>query len=224
MRIFKEALLRTRRILGYEIRRIAANPNGQVIDKTIFPEQPDEYFKKLKKMGVDKAHYGCGPKLFGDGWANIDFVSSGIDPTKVYIRTNLASKHPFPSDFFKFSFAEDFIEHLDQSDSLVFLAEAFRTLQPGGILRLSFPGLRGVLRRHYKSIDYAGISAGKQDAYNHWGHKHFYCEESLSIVAHHIGFSEIEFVDYGESIFTELRNLDTRSNQKDLNIYVELRK
>jgi predicted SAM-dependent methyltransferase len=224
MRILKIVILSAIRKLGYEIYRIAAIENEQVIEKAIYPQQPDDCSGKLKELGINKAHYGCGPKLFGDGWANIDSASPGIEPSKVYIRANLTSKHLFPSDFFKFSFAEDFIEHLDQSESIVFLAEAFRTLQPGGVLRLSFPGFREVLQRHYKSSDFEGTSAGNQDAYTHWGHRHFYCEDSLSIVARHIGFSDIEFVKYGKSKYEEFHNLDTRSDQKDLNIYVELRK
>jgi len=115
-----------------------------------FHEIPDreqnDYSEKLKDLGIDKAHYGCGPKLFDNGWANIDFASPGFEPTSVYFRANLASKHPFPSDFFWFSFTEDFIEHLDQ------------------------------------------------------------------------------YVEYGKSKYDELRNLDTRSDQTDLNIYAELRK
>jgi len=224
MRILKKIVLSATRKLGYEIYRIEDRPCGPIIKKAIPDREHNGYSEKLKDLGIDKAHYGCGPKLFYNGWANIDFASPGIEPTNVYFRANLASKHPFPSDFFRFSFAEDFIEHLDQAESITFLSEAFRTLRSGGVLRLSSPGLRGVLRRHYKSSDYEGTHRGKQEAYTHWGHRHFYCEESLSIVARHIGFPEIEYVEYGKSKYEELCNLDTRSDQTDLNIYVELRK
>ena len=224
MRVLKKIVLSATRKLGYEIYRIEDRQYEPIIKNAISDRKHNDYSEKLKNLGIDKAHYGCGPKLFYNGWANIDFASPAIEPTNVYFRANLASKHPFPSDFFRFSFAEDFIEHLDQAESIIFLSEAFRTLRPGGVLRLSSPGLRGVLNRHYKTSNYKGAEKGKQEAYTHWEHRHFYCEESLSIVARHIGFSEIEYVEYGKSKYDELRNLDTRSDQTDLNIYVELQK
>jgi len=224
MNFFKKAILSTIRKCGYELYRIEAKNTGQVHAKEHDPDQIDACYRKLRALGIDKAHYGCGPKLFGDGWANIDFTSPGKISANVFILANLASRHPFSSDFFRFAFAEDFIEHLDQAESIIFLSEAYRSLRPDGVLRLSSPGLKGVLNRHYKSGDYEGAEKGRQEAYTHWEHRHFYCEESLTMVARHIGFSEIEFVEYGKSKYKELNSLDSRSDQKDLNIYVELRK
>ncbi len=57
-----------------------------------------------------------------------------------------------------------------------------------------------------------------------WERKHFYCEEGMETVANHIGFSRIYLVDYGESSYEELCNLDSRLEQRDLNIYAELTK
>ena len=183
-----------------------------------------EMYERLCNHDVDKIHYGCGSTLLGVGWINIDLPLHCSEDTGFYLSANLVSRHPFPSDFFRYSFAEDFLEHLDQCQSLIFLSEAFRTLRQGGAFRLSFPGLRGVLRRHYRSSDYDGALVGKHEAYSMWGHNHFYCEESLTIVASHIGFSKIEFVDYGNSRHEDLRNLDSRPDQRDLNIYAELTK
>jgi predicted SAM-dependent methyltransferase len=189
----------------------------------------EEYAKKLQDLKIDKAHYGSGSppsgRVFGDGWVNIDLGGAAFaDPTTAYVPVDLASKHPFPSGYFRFSFAEDFLEHLDQSQSMIFLSEAFRTLRQRGVLRLSFPGLRGVLRRHYRSSDYEGASVGQEEAYTMWGHKHFYCEESLLIVARHLGFSNVEYVEYGKSKYKDLADLDSRLDQRDLNIYAELTK
>jgi predicted SAM-dependent methyltransferase len=144
--------------------------------------------------------------------------------TEVFIGMDLTGRHVFPSDFFQFAFAEDFLEHLDQAESLIFLAETFRTLRAGGVLRLSFPGLQGVLRRHYRSSDWQGCVAGRYEAFSKWEHKHFFCEESLALVARHLGFSTVRFLEYGTSDHDELRDLDYRSDQKDLNIYAELTK
>ena len=210
--------------LGYEIHRIAETSDSQATDAAAHSRLCEEYSKKFQELGIDKAHYGCGPHLIGDGWVNIDLGTTCADPTKVYVAADLTSKHPFPLGFFRFSFAEDFLEHLEQSESMIFLSEAYRTLQPRGVFRLSFPGLRGVLRRHYRSSDFEGASTGQLEAYVMWKHKHFYCEESLSIVARHIGFSNVRFVEYGKSDYGELCGLDSRPDQIDLNVYAELTK
>ena len=135
---------------------------------------------------------------------------------------NLVEKHPFNSDIFQFGFCEDFLEHLAQEDSIYFLSEVFRTFKKGGVLRLSFPGLEGVLQKHYDNKnDYV---AGKFEAYIFWDHLHFYSKEELILVAKHIGFSEIKFVAYGKSDYKQLCNLDSREDQIGLNTYVELTK
>jgi predicted SAM-dependent methyltransferase len=235
MQTIKKTVKAIIRRLGYDISRIdqglAFMPDGPdyqglacTPDGPDYPSLREEYSSTLLRLGVMKAHYGSGGNLFGNGWVNIDRNPTCRDSTKIYMSANLASRHPFPSDYFCFSFAEDFLEHLTQDESIIFLSEAFRCLQTGGVLRLSFPGLKGVLRRHYRSSDYEGASVGMEEAFTRWEHKHFYCEESLSIVAWHIGFSDVQFVQYGISVHEELRSLDCRIDQQDLNIYAELTK
>lgn len=190
-----------------------------------YEELYEKHSTTLKQLKLEKIHYGSGPRLLGEGWLNVDLTQQFDDAAgKVFVAINLVAKHPFPTNYFKFGFAEDFIEHLDQVESLIFLSEVFRTLQPGGVLRLSFPSLGGVLRRHFRASDYEGAVVGQHEAYTAWEHKHFYAEDSLALVARHLGFSEVQFVPYGESKYPELCNLDSRPSQQDLNIYVELTK
>ncbi len=178
----------------------------------------------------EKIHYGCGQNVL-PGWLNVDgfkdyYPWQLVSPeVQAHIhRAELAGAHPFPDAVFRFGFAEDFVEHLDQAESLVFLSEAYRTLQTGGVLRLSFPGLAGVLRRHFRASNFAGASTGVHEAYTTWHHQHFYCAESLQLVATHIGFRSMVAVTFGESRHPELRGLDTRPDQIDLNLMVELTK
>jgi hypothetical protein len=105
---------------------------------------------------------------------------------------------------------------------LIFLCEVFRTLRVDGVLRLSFPGLEGVLRRHLRSSDYQGGAACQREAYVTWWHKHFYCAEELELVARHIGFRGFQVMQYGQSSHRELENLETRPDQRDLNLVCEL--
>ncbi|MBD2773263.1 methyltransferase domain-containing protein [Iningainema tapete] len=181
----------------------------------------------LNTYNLTKIHYACGENFIAD-WLNVDFtIKQGIIPKQerskyVCSEVNLIVKHPFPDNCFSFGFAEDFLEHLQQADSIVFLSECFRTLIADGVLRLSFPGLEGVLNKHYKVYDYRNTIQAKQEAYTMWEHLHFYSREELRLVAEQIGYRAINFVDYGVSNYPELNGLDTRKEQIGLNTYVEL--
>jgi len=224
MQTIKDMLKSIMQKFGYDVYRIDRHRVVRITAGPDYLSLLEEYSTKLLKFALTKAHYACGPLLFGNGWVNIDRQAACLDSTECYISVDLTAKHPFPSNHFCFSFAEDFLEHLTQEESLLFLSEAFRCLQSGGVLRLSFPGLKGVLQRHYLRSDYDGAALGREEAFTMWDHKHFYCEESLALVAKHIGFSDVAFVKYGESTHEELRKLDSRADQQDLNIYVELTK
>ncbi len=184
-----------------------------------------------RSLITDKIHYGCGKNILS-GWLNVDgfdlrsYPDGAIDEeiAKRIYALNLSGKHPFKDNYFKFGFSEDFLEHLDQAESLIFLSECYRTFAKGGVLRLSFPDLKNVLKKHYRSSDYVGSSKGREEAYTMWSHKHFYCFASLELVCKHIGFREVVTVPFGESVHEALRNLETRQDQIGLNLIVELTK
>lgn len=136
------------------------------IDKDINEETHDV---RAKLQRFNKIHFACGGNYLDD-WLNIDFA---IREQVNYLRLNLCERLPFPDEHFRFGFAEDFLEHLGQDDSISFLAEAYRSLQKGGVLRLSFPGLEGVLNKHYIFDQELTTYAGKLDAYLYWDHLHF---------------------------------------------------
>ncbi|QDT10860.1 methyltransferase domain-containing protein [Planctomycetes bacterium K23_9] len=179
--------------------------------------------------GLKKIQYACFKNLLSD-WVNVDMVSKKKalkgrpDDQYVYFTVDLTQRHPFPSDRFEFAYGEDFLEHLTQADALIFLAEAFRTLAADGTLRLSFPGLEGVLRKHYQTADYETAVTARQIAYDDLGHFHFFSREELVTVAKHIGFRDVKYCQFGESDHPELSNRETRENQKEVNTYVELTK
>jgi predicted SAM-dependent methyltransferase len=209
---------------GYRINRIEKDRVEAFDEGPEFETRLAEYSAILEKHNLKKAHYGSGSHLLGEGWANIDLQNIEAEPPQVYLRADLTAHHPFPTDYFQYAFSEDFLEHLTQDGSLIFLAEVFRCLRPGGVLRLSFPGLREVLKKHFRKSDYQGAATGRDEAYTPWGHYHFYCEESLTLVAEHIGFSDIQFLSYQVSEHEALRDLEFRDEQKELNLYTELTK
>ncbi len=181
---------------------------------SFFSKKPDESVK------FEKINYGCGDKLM-KGWLNVD-INDRSDEN--YLRMHLIEKHPFKNESFNFGYSEDVVEHFSQSDSIIFLSETYRTLKKGGVLRLSFPSLEGVLSKHYDIRQPFYYVTGKVEAYLYWDHLHFYSQEEIQCVAKYVGFREIEFVEYGKSRYAELNDLDTRAHQIGLNIYVELTK
>jgi predicted SAM-dependent methyltransferase len=199
------------RDLGFEVRRLQAPPHAPAGDLDV-------------PAGILGANYGCGSKLV-PGWLNLDLgapiAGSASAP---FLAVNLASHHPFRAASFRRGYAEDFLEHLSQAQSLAFLSEAHRTLEPGGVLRLSFPGLEGVLRTHYRPGGFEAVAAGQWEAYDKWGHVHFYSREELRLVATHVGFRAVEFRAFRESPDPTLAAMDTRSDQADVNTIVELTK
>ena len=223
MSIYRTILKQVINRFGYDISRL---PLDYYQSDSTYMEVAKLYLRELKCSGLERVHYGCGG-TFMPGWANVDrapLEALTVPRDCVYFAANLIDRHPFPDGCFRFAFAEDFLEHIDQAESLLFLAEVFRTLQIDGVLRLSFPGLEGVLARHYQPANFTTAFLALDEAYRRWGHKHFYSRGELETVAKHYGFRKIEFVAFGESSHPELVGLDSRSDQKDLNLYVELTK
>ena len=174
-----------------------------------------------------RIHYACGKTIL-PGWLNVDGVDETFphgrldrEEAKQIFFMDLTERHPFPDRTFEFGYSEDFLEHLSQADSLIFLSEVYRALKPGGVVRISTPGLAGVLRRHLRTPDFDGALTCREEAYTQWRHRHFYTESSIRLVAEHIGFSRMVRCEYGQSEHPELRH-DQRFGQADLNLVVEL--
>jgi len=199
--MIKSILNQTLKYFGYQIIRSARSKKRAT---EVFPS-------------FNKIHYGCGYNYLEE-WLNVDIIGNG--PSN-YSYVDLINRHPFPANSFQFGFSEDFIEHIDQASSLMFLEEAHRTLCKGGILRLAFPVLDEVLKKHFTPIDPEVFLKGKQEAFDAFGHIHFYSKESLALVASHIGF-QMKVVEYGKSIYPQLDGINTRNSS--VNIHVELTK
>ncbi len=162
------------------------------------------------------------------GWLNVDGYDESFPNGQIpddigteIFRLDLTGPHPFPDNFFRLGYSEDFVEHIEQAEFAAFLCECYRTFQPGGVLRLSSPGLEGILRRHLRGSDWKAADVLREEAYTRWWHKHFLCSAEVDAIARHIGWRDVRVVPYGESSIPDLQQ-DTRPQQADLNLVVEL--
>lgn len=70
------------------------------------------------------------------------------------IRRCDATRHiPCPEDSVAAVYSSHMIEHLDRRDAALFLGEAHRVLQPGGVIRISTPGLAQLVAGYIREGD-----------------------------------------------------------------------
>ncbi len=91
-----------------------------------------------------RLHLGCGGE-HKDGWVNVDLVGDPVD-----LAWDLARGIPFPDGSVEAIFHEHLLEHIPLRAGAGFLAECFRVLRSGGILRVGVPDA-GELIRSYAS-------------------------------------------------------------------------
>jgi predicted SAM-dependent methyltransferase len=152
-----------------------------------------------------------------DGWISVDILR---DPEGRCLRMDARQPWPFDDGSAQAVASEHVIEHIDPAAVPAFLAEAFRVLGPGGVLRISTPNLRGigeayiasdpeVLAAHRAHGYSARTHADLVNNYLHaWGHVHIYDFESLRLLLVDAGFIEIREAAFGESEHDVLRGVD----------------
>jgi predicted SAM-dependent methyltransferase len=153
-----------------------------------------------------------------DGWINADLLR---DPDGLCLRMDATERWPFEDGAAEAVNSEHVIEHIERERAPAFLAEAYRVLRPGGVIRTSTPDLRGIAEA-YLAGDPATLDAHRAhgyDARNHadlvnnylqvGDHRHLYDYETLSLLLRDAGFVEIERTSFGESRHSVLRGVDT---------------
>ena len=98
---------------------------------------------KLVNLGCGRTHHPA--------WINVDFVPS--DPT--VIRHDLRERLPFADGEIDAVYHAHVLEHLSLSDGSALLAECFRVLKPGGILRVGVPDLEDIAREYLRRLEAA---------------------------------------------------------------------
>ncbi|HEY2797839.1 MAG TPA: methyltransferase domain-containing protein [Thermoanaerobaculia bacterium] len=176
-----------------------------------------------------RLHLGAGDHRL-EGWLNADLLgSSAVD-----LRADCAGPLPFRDGAVAFIHCEDLLEHLDLAGGKTLLAECFRILKPGGVLRLLTPDLERLIHSVYERRDPRHLrwcadrlsADGPCEALNmhlrmNGEHRFVYDSSRLREVLGGLGFS-VRRVRWNRSSHPELRFLDLRDF--GLNLFLEATK
>lgn len=153
-----------------------------------------------------KLHIGCGPRVV-KGWINIDlafepyeeylkyytdkFYAPDIRGTKKdFFAINVAAQPlPLSDNSVDVVFHEDFIEHLDQKEQILFLAESLRVLKKGGVHRVNTPDLGNSMTLH--SSFKKGFGGVYQEEWDRHVHKNILTFNNLKELASIVGYETV---------------------------------
>ncbi|MGF1534211.1 MAG: methyltransferase domain-containing protein [Bernardetiaceae bacterium] len=93
---------------------------------------------------------GCGHH-FHPSWTNLDFVATASE----VIAHNLLDGIPFDNQSFEVVYHSHVLEHFTKADGEHFLAECYRVLKPGGILRIAIPDLERAAQDYLHALSLA---------------------------------------------------------------------
>lgn len=239
------------RDFGYSDVTIANNTKGEItryFKKS--KEKADGYLQVVKRYGIMKGeftlrngnlssilsgmpikalHLGCGENILR-GWLNTDLHTHG--PVSY-----LDASEPFPleKNTLDYIFSEHMFEHLSYENGVSMLKECYRTLKPGGVLRLTMPRLDFLIKLYnepYKEIHqqyalwslqqfaprmYADFVQKHEDLpmalvinnFMHlWGHQMIYDYSSLHKMLENVGFNNIKECLMGISEYPYLQQLE----------------
>jgi predicted SAM-dependent methyltransferase len=173
------------------------------------------------------------------GWVNVD----GFPGPGVNCLADARTRLPFDDNSVRGIFSEHFFEHIDYvSEAPTFLRECFRTLHPGGVLRLIVPDLEPYFRA-YAEGDWDALARirpldGNRRVDHHYGwtyntqmelvnfvlrqgqqHKFAYDFATMEFLMKKCGFTTVIRQSYGTSVMPELC-IDAESRASE-SLYVE---
>ncbi len=151
-------------------------------------------------------------KKSGRGGQN-DFYAIDITRTGV----------PLPDESVDVIFHKDFIKHLNQKNTVIFLAETLRVLKKRGVHRVNTPSLLSSMR------DHSDFKKGIQGVYAHeWDyalHFNILTPDYLKELGFMVGYKEVIFTGRNQStckLVTLEYRPDPRDRPEDGNIFADL--
>jgi predicted SAM-dependent methyltransferase len=183
------------------------------------------------KQGNLRLHLECGPRLL-DGWINSD---AAINPAIVSAKLPRGLKR-FDGESAQFIYTSHFLEHLEYpGEATEFVRECYRTLRPGGVLRVVVPGIDKIISAYvHKDKGFFEIQAAQHPDWcttklehlmyalqQDGQHKYGYDFETMKKLLAMGGFTNIVQSDFNSSEFAELR-VDYRGTRDNHGTHLSL--
>lgn len=177
-------------------------------------------------------HLGCGEKHFQD-WLNIDIGGKADICWDLNYPLNFLGERKWD-----YCFSEHVLEHFPRPVSTRLMAEIFRALKPGGIVRLALPDLDVIVHDYIRGFDRTQFGALNEefrkqygDVYytkgefldicmRGWGHTYLYNFEDIEILLKRVGFGSVIRQNHRVSNASIFSGIETRSIQES-NLVVE---
>jgi predicted SAM-dependent methyltransferase len=183
----------------------------------------DSYRLKKNILNTQQVQIGTGfsPK---ENWLNTDYCPRSLG---IY-HLNALKRFPFSDNTVAYFYTEHQIEHFTFRQVEAMLVEVYRTLQPGGVARISVPCLNAMIDDYLtrscapeqlESTSLILLGSGRTYtspaiAFNcgfyAFGHQFIYDAETLVMLLERIGFKIIQICDKNASAFVPLQNIDSR--------------
>lgn len=150
--------------------------------------------------------FGSGPHKLPAPWQNLDVEHDIRKPLR------------FADESTRYIVNEHVIEHVDFHQGLFFLRECFRILEPGGVLRVSFPDVVRVSHHPTKWAEaFRETNKGARTLdprevtlllFTGWGHKMAWTEALMYATLMALGFRRVVPVEYFKSEYPALEKID----------------
>jgi predicted SAM-dependent methyltransferase len=145
---------------------------------------------------MKKLHLGCG-KVYIPGFIHVDLM----DYDHIDFKRSVEDLSIFEDKSIDLIYACHVLEHFKRTEVDRVLSEWFRTLKPGGTLRISVPGFEEIVEiyRKYNDLNLivGPLVGGQTYAYNY--HYMVFDFPSISKRLKDIGFSDVKRYDWRET-------------------------
>jgi predicted SAM-dependent methyltransferase/GR25 family glycosyltransferase involved in LPS biosynthesis len=148
----------------------------------------------LQQVLKPRLNLGCGAQVHPE-WTNVDIMPQHPGA----FNHDLNKPLPFADASFEVVYHSHVLEHLTKEQGKAFVAECYRVLKPGGILRVVVPDLETIALLYPENLDKAESGDGRASDRHKW----MYDRRLLGRLLAESGFDRVAIRKAGESSILE---------------------